>query len=750
MSSTPESDHSGPVFVTQENPFVGLSRVEIDAEFTATGDHYASEYARNLSKLKELIAPLNRIHLLSMHAAYGLTAGITDSGDVQRRDEETTVLQSHVELLQAFALSILPSGEASEPARSETVQEVWDTLLALARAFAGKRYTQMAKADSIEKRKVLQVQEWLRFHTQYVRNWAHFGLVRELSRAIYAPLDTVYREAAGASASEIISVFEVLIAITDRRLSERGQRLRSVVGSPKTIPDLVASYCKSIGEGDAEAERLLQVLRRGNLTLERARALLVSYDDLQISSVHTYGVAEVAHASGLPIATVRVVLQRMSLGPGELKESEIENFFLDNPVWRRPVVELDEDLFYCPTPLTFFHALHPVMESLLRESDRPALTRRRAAFLEKRVRDDFVGAFPGAAAQASVKWRSGDTMYESDLLCRVDSYLFVVEAKSGAISAPAFRGAPGRIQKHVEELLISPSVQSQRLAEQVSDVIAGRRKADFFVEPLPFSLDGVNQVIRLSVTLEDFASIQTQIGGLASTGWVPAGLRLATTMSLPDLETVFGLLASPLERIHYLARRSDLNERLRILGHELDWLGLYLKTGFVFGEAELHEGLFVISGMAEAVDRYFVAIDAGKRLPKPAVPRSKLWSDIAGFMEGRDFPRWTEAAVMLLGVSEPDQRKLAHEFEKLSETVRRDPLGAEHRNVLICIPHGTGSDALAMLALRDCNYARRHELVLNVASQAFDNERIRRVVVLTRNVDSGTYPYSMLSVLMPE
>jgi len=164
---------------------------------------------------------------------------------------------------------------------------------------------------------------------------------------------------------------------------------------------------------------------------------------------------------------------------------------------------------------------------------------RRADFLEDQIQELFTKGFPDARLQRGVKWKESEKVFETDLLCRIDSHLFIVEAKSGLVHASALRGAPDRLKKHVQELILEPSIQSARLAERVSAMIAGKGEADFFETPLSFPLEGVIRIIRLSVTLDEFANLQAHVRTLAEAGWAPPGFDWALSMSLANLTTIF-------------------------------------------------------------------------------------------------------------------------------------------------------------------------------------------------------------------
>jgi hypothetical protein len=476
--------------------------------------------------------------------------------------------------------------------------------------------------------------------------------------------------------------------------------------------------------------------------------LVVGHADLSIADIYTFEVAEVADASRLSIGKSLILFQRFSLSPGDLQGKKPEYFFLDNPIWQNPMIRIGESLYFCLLPQGFFHNVHRVLGGIFEKpAHLQALEMRRSEFLETQVTELFQKAFPAAEVRRNVKWKDGHTVYETDLLVRVDSFLFIVEAKAGGISDSALRGAPLRIRRHIEDLLISPSIQSQRLADKLNSTVAPDLDRDVFVEPLGEFLEHVRSVIRISVTLEDFATLQAQGQQLAETGWLPSDLRLAPSFSVADLEVVFEILANPAERIHYLSRRNDIARRFRVFGDELDWLGVYLDTGLRLEHAKTDAKHLIISGMSKKLDDYFQARDMGLDPPKPKVRKTKLWREIGEVIEKRISVRWSEIAVMLLNMPYEEQHRMEKKFRSVLRNVRRKPLSTEDRNALIASPTPNSSDAFVMLAMTNANFHRRYEFAKNLAGKIFSESSATRVAVLIQNVDTLDYPYSMLAVL---
>lgn len=109
--------------------------------------------------------------------------------------------------------------------------------------------------------------------------------------------------------------------------------------------------------------------------------------------------------------------------------------------------------------------------------------------------------------------------------------------------------------KHIQELIVAPSDQSARLAKRLREAISGTANG---ISNFPLSLDGIHVVSRLSVTLHDFATVQSIPALLLEAGLIRSEHRLAPCTTLADLEVVFDILDTPYLRMHYLRRRAEL------------------------------------------------------------------------------------------------------------------------------------------------------------------------------------------------
>ena len=372
---------------------------------------------------------------------------------------------------------------------------------------------------------------------------------------------------------------------------------------------------------------------------------------------------------------------------------------------------------------------------------------RRATFLESKIADEITGALKECRTVRNFTWKEGGVRYETDLLVQVDSYVIIVEAKSGTVTSPARRGAPKRLQRHIRELLVDPAEQSSRLARKLERLLSGDETDDAFRAAFPFDIGATHCVIRLSVTLEDMATVQSNLAALTATGWIPNDVPTAPTMCLSDLWSVFDILSSTPQKLHYLVRRAELEEHLDYVGDEMDLLGLYLASGFNIGEAEFRGEPMVLTGMSEPVDDYYVARDQGVVREKPKLKSTQWWSDIAGFIEKRRPPRWSEAAVMLLNVAPADQEDLESKFKRVVWKVREGVHKGRPVDFVVLVPPKQRSDAFGLLAFRERDKNERHTKIEAAAQYAFSHAHVTRCLVVAVNVDEEHYPYSTLAVL---
>jgi hypothetical protein len=736
---------SSPLVLRElNNPFGHLSDDERAQAIQAIAERSEEVYGESLKKLIESVQQYDPVILLSIIASYSLSVTVNDNG-VQGSDSELLLYQSHVEFLQALMLQIELEQLEHEAFGPDVVQEAIDALVKLMQA---RNFRQMSSSDdglSDDERAVRLIQQWMRGNTQMVRNWGYFSQVRTIGRELYAQFDDELTRAYGFSASNVIDVFHALIDEIERRQTNRFTTL-SQLARLKDKRQLVQEYHRSLDLLDEQAQHFIDSVDIASISLETLFLMLVSHFDLRAPELYTILSHEVAEKLGISDHVVRKILIEFSMGFGELSDFPTEHLFLANPVWSRPVVRLESDAFVCVIPQAFFSFIFPALGRLVGGIDSADLSERRAEYLEDKIREITVRRFPTATTVSNIKWSVNQTVYETDLITCIDSHLLIIEAKSGMITDPALRGAPERLKKHIEEVLIAPNTQSKRLKNRLEELIADPTIEDDLRERLPVDLNTVHRVVRVSVSLADIGSLQANVvAQLKETGWLPEGYEACPSMTLADFETLFDVLAHPVQILHYLVRRQELEATYGYIGDELDLMGLYIDTLFNLGTLDPTSDVY-ISGMSARLDAYYNSKDAGVEIDKPQPSISKLFADILAQLEGRKIPRWTEIGVILHRFSPEDQRHLTKMIRELRKNVSRKWMIRGHENMAICMPPEASKYALAYVIYNYQTAPRRDEFVSEACRIALQPEHVNQCVVIAKNMDSTERSYDFIAL----
>lgn len=714
---------------------------------------YAVQHAREsevtfnkgIGDIQETLRKVDPLSLVSQLATYGLSGGITEDGKISTWNKGKDFNQANVELIQALSLCLTPQELGVEFVSPDIVQNCFDNLPKISEAFAARRLAALKTERSEQEKSVMQLQEHLRLHTQSVRNWGYADKVMQILSSLFAYFDQQFISQIEISATQILSIFQYILDRSEEDGNIRYQKLKQVF-KQKTIQKIVMTYNEVFECDDYREDEFVKDLEQKNISIEQIKFMLLTHSDLRLKEVYTFTSAEIAEALNIPIKPVKWVLDEISIPLGGLADKQPDYIFLDNPIWTKPMVRLDEESYFCALPMLLFGFAFHIFNDISAAS--PNLKKSyhdgKAKFLENEIARLFKKAFPGCEIKSSYEWVDGDRAYENDLLVRIDSHLFIVEAKSHSVSWPALRGAPDRAKRHIRDAILEPSIQSWRLANRLRQVLENPELQETLLPQFPIPLDGVHTVLRLSVTLEDFAIVQTNQHLFKGTGWIPENHRLSPCILIADLEIVFEMLDSMAQRIHYLRRRSELAENMNIVGDEIDFIGFYLTTGFNIGPAEFSNDGLVITSMSKAVDEYCMARAEGIARVKPQLRLTNRWTEILQAIENRRFSGWTDMVCILLNCSYEDQQKTDKMFTKVSKNIHRTYTDPKHLSSVVVIPHERRTDALVFYGFKEVEKERRHDIMYDLASQTFEQKHIQKCLVIGMNIDNSKGPYSTL------
>ncbi|WP_254846990.1 hypothetical protein [Leptospira alexanderi] len=478
---------------------------------------------------------------------------------------------------------------------------------------------------------------------------------------------------------------------------------------------------------------------------------ILAFEDQNLTEIYHFLEEDLAKICDLNVGIVKKIFKYFSNIPGDLEGHEIESLFLDNPVWKRPITEVNGK-YYCSIPQMFFSNSIPILDSLIETVDKSRLFSRRAKFLETKVEEIVKSRFPELLTLSNLKWKDHGKDYETDLITFIDSYAIIIEAKSQKVTPPALRGGRDRIKRHIEELIIAPSRQSKRLEERLKELIFNPNLNDELRSKLPIDLNKIHKIIRISVSLEDFATMQSNMSRFKLSDWIPETFVPCPTLNLADFETVFDILEHPVQILHYFERRSEmeLDKNIVISGDELDYLGFYLSTLFSQGQIqETNNAVLVLSSMSKIVDDYYTLKDAGENIQKPAIKFNDLFKEIFKKLEDRSVPRWTEIGVALNRFTPIEQDKIADFIKKLKEQVANNWHSKDLKNMLIYAPPKGSEYGMAYVLYNHETFQRRKEFIESATAHVLEQAHVKYGLVIVKNIDVEKMPYDYIAICTP-
>lgn len=749
-SPTRRSQSSGEseLFVTKD-PLSDLPKDFLRKAIVEHGKEAAKKLPILQREFIDIAKKCDPFFFLSSMTWSALMIGMSDDGKIIKPKSKTwqkKLEQHHVELAQAIYLTIPIDELFFGPAHPHKMQKISDKLFDLSEAFQHARYVQIEEAKTEEQQHLLMLQERVRIHTQAVRNWGYYTQVLEILRRLYTPLDELCERITGLKANDFITIFDRMLRSVEGEILSHQQKLSAALFQP-TKKSIIQEYTKQFGLSEDNVDSMMNGAKKNKWSKENIKYILMSHSGLFVRDIYQFKIDEIANWISPNAENVQRALDRLSFKYGDLIEFNFEHLFLGNPVWEKPLIKKDDESYFCCTPQSFFSFSFSIFDSIF-SVDRickKAHENRRSLFLETGVTETFLQAFGNQPVHSNVAWKYEKIQYETDLLIRIDCHLFIIEGKSHKISWPALRGAPKRLKRHIQEVLIDPAIQSKRLEDAILGWQSGER-GKFEIEA-DLDLATVNEITRLSVTLEDFSTIQSNLKAVDGTGLLESGFPMAVTMSLADLQSVFDILESPIEKIHYLQRRKEIQEQVNYQADELDLLGLYIDTGFDLGEAEKGDINLVSFGMSEKIDEYFQARDQGIEGAKPRRRMTKWFGDIRNKIASRKPERWTEAALMLLNLRYEDQQRIEEHFDGLRRSLlKHRPNEHDKQNTTAVTPPNWRKIGFACVALYEDEFDDRHAIMEGSALNVFQMSHAERCLVIACDVKGEMYPYGTLIV----
>ena len=257
----------------------------------------------------------------------------------------------------------------------------------------------------------------------------------------------------------------------------------------------------------------------------------------------------------------------------------------------------------------------------------------------------------------------------------------------------------------------------------------------------------VDEVVRASVTLDDFSILSSSERELKQAGWVAADTLLAPSINIADFECVADMLDHPAYFIHYLMERARIQKSAHIWADELDYLGFYLDNGFNIWAVEEAKANLVLTGASEQVDKYYTSRDAGIKLPKP---KPNVHPFVTKIIEGimvRKPAGWIIMAIALLRIGDfKEQKAISNAVVKLRAIVQRKWRDPKHLCSIVVTPPAVRTTPMIFYVYPRALSDRRKMVLDELMGSLFETSGRARCLIVGKMLERWDEPYSFLGI----
>jgi hypothetical protein len=445
-----------------------------------------------------------------------------------------------------------------------------------------------------------------------------------------------------------------------------------------------------------------------------------------------------ANVAGIQPAAASAFLAALSVSPGQ---AEDDWFRLAETVRLRPLIEFGPDGFLPTVVGNELWALRGVLERALANDE--AYQVHRGRWLERRAAELLARPLAPESVHLSV-----DYAYEDDDGGRVDGEIdgllvcgdtaIVIEAKGATMRPGARRGGEAFI-KHLRENVTKAAEQGTRARQALAK--PGRISMD----GKPIALPTVREVHPVVVTLDDLSAAAPVLWQFQGTRVMPEGVTIPWVVTLHELDLVAQTIEWPVQFVHFLRRRSRLNQIGRLVAFdELDWWMHYLLVGLYFEDDAIQAPTRLLSH-TDPLDAW-VLHERGMRsnpAPKPGMSVDRTSRAFLETVCDERPPGWVPAGCMLLDADGSARKKLWKAIDKVRPRARER--GRPQRCTL---GFGSAPDPMMICAVVVPNEDAEHlsDSLEELVTERVEEYGIQRVLGIGTTVGSRR-PYEALGVL---
>ena len=501
-------------------------------------------------------------------------------------------------------------------------------------------------------------------HGLNVRNPGYKHHLHRILKRLFghSSISTWLKTNLGFTVEEALKLNQAAATLGEDRLKERRQMAKREQQSLETEVQQLRQG--KLTSGRFPEEDVSQLAKLNDKEMQQSiKNIFSAWVFYGLGDTMSFTVEELAEAASVDTEVARAYLCARSLEFGSV-DSQFAMPTATPPLAQRPFVH-HEGRYLVTAPGWLNWGLKDYIEDQL-NLDKPGAVNRdrrlwnrysdlRGEFLEKASLELLGNALPHAKVHRNLKYKEG----ELDGLILLDRALFLVEAKAGSLTDAAQRGAPESIRTGLKKLLGKAHCQGLRARTYITET----EDPTFNLgtgEVVHIDQSQVDHIFVIAVTLDPLAVFTPMLHEVAKLGIFAPG-ELPWAVPIYDLQVICEMLEFPCQLVHYLQRRSRLNELARMEAtDELDWFGHYLTEGLYFEEypTDVQIGLQTYTTQ---FDDYYLYEQGQRSTPaaKPRQPMPSFMRQLLAELEEQHPPGYLADALALLDMSPRSREEFA-------------------------------------------------------------------------------------------
>lgn len=374
-----------------------------------------------------------------------------------------------------------------------------------------------------------------------------------------------------------------------------------------------------------------------------------------------------------------------------------------NIILKKPFIKVGE-FYLMPLIRQYLHFSPSILEGLLDgEKEKKSkfwdnFQKNKANFLVNSGVEYLKRVFPGESIFKEVKYNIDGVNYESDIVISFKEKLFLFEAKSGSLTAPAKRGAPKRLETDLKKLIGDSFRQASRLKTSLKnkgsiDLYDNKKN---IVKNL--RLENYTEIFVCCLNTEPLMKLASNIKELDILGIFPDDEGYPWAINLYDLDIITQILNKPSFFYHYIkSRLSIIPKNLWHTFDELSFLGWYLDYGNFYTplmeDKKVPDFISIAPDFLEPFDLHFLR---GKEMPGLKIEKEFL--ELIESLEKLNQPGLLDFTSELLDCDRRSRREI---IKQLNNRVSACTMGQDYSSCTIpYTTHEKVKSGITIIALK--------------------------------------------------